>query len=110
MRGEGELNHSTSSVCWLSKRRNNNILGTVWRVKLKITGLVVRDVERTKRKYLYPTATAFTHTNTTVNIITTSITTTATKAKATNINFTATTTTATAITAGATAITTKEEY
>ena len=73
-------NHNTPSVCRLSEGFNSNILGTVWCVKLKLTGLVVRDVELTKRKYLYPNATASTHTTTTVTIITTSITTTATKA------------------------------
>ena len=58
-------------------------------MKLKLTGLVVRDVELTKRKYFHPNATASTHATTTVTIITTSITTTATKAQATTITSTA---------------------
>ena len=48
-----ELNQDRPSVCRLSKECNSNILGTVRRVKLKLTGLVVRDVELTKRKYLH---------------------------------------------------------
>ena len=46
------------------------ILRTVWYVKLKLTELVVRDVELTKRKYLHPNATGFTHTTTTTVTIT----------------------------------------
>ena len=61
LKGEGELNHNAPSVCRLSKGCNNYILGTVWYVNLKLAGLVVRDVELTKRKYLYPNATASTH-------------------------------------------------
>ena len=80
LEGKDELNHNTVSLCRLSKGCNSNILGTVWCVKLKLTGLVVRDVELTKRKYLHPNATASTHTTATVTIITSSITTTATKA------------------------------
>ena len=85
--GEEELNQSTPSVCRLSDGCSSNILGTVWCVKLKLTGVVVRDVVLTKRKYLHPNATAFTHT---IAIITTSITTTSTKAYATSNNSTAT--------------------
>ena len=48
-------------------------------MKLKLTGLVVRDVELTKRKYLHHNGTISTHTTATFTIITTSITTTATK-------------------------------
>ena len=84
---EGELNHNTPSVCRLSKGCNNNILGIVWFVKLKLTRLVVRDVELTKRKYLHYNATTSTHTTTTATIVTTSIATTATKAWATIINY-----------------------
>ena len=51
--GEGELNHNAPSVCRLSKRCNRNILGTVWCVNLKLTGLVVTDVKLTKRKYYH---------------------------------------------------------
>ena len=69
---------------------NSNILGTVWCVKLKLTGLVVRDVELTKRKNLHLSATVSTHTAAT--IFTTSITTTATKAQGNIINSTANTT------------------
>ena len=58
-------------------------------MKLKLTGLVVEDVELTKRKYLHPNATASTHT--TPTIITTSTTTKTTKAKITTIKSTATT-------------------
>jgi len=54
-------------------------------VKVKLTGLVVRDVELTKRKCLLPNSTASTHTTTTVTIITTSITTTATFVKSEDI-------------------------
>ena len=49
-------------------------------MNLKSTGLVVRDFELTKRKYLHPIATVSTHTTTTVTIIATSLTTIATKA------------------------------
>jgi len=77
--GEGELNHNMPSVCRLSKGCNSSILGTVWCVKLKLTRLVVRDVELTMRKFLHPIATAPAHTTTTVTIIASSITTTATK-------------------------------
>ena len=58
------------------------MLGTVWCVKLELTGLVVRDVEQTKRKYLHPNATTSTHTTVTsmTTVITTSIFTAATKA------------------------------
>ena len=74
--GEGELNHDVPSVCRLSKGCNSNILGAVWWVKLKLTGLVLRDFQLTKRKYLHPKVITFTHTTTTVTITTTSITTT----------------------------------
>ena len=73
---------------YCQKRCNDNILGTVWSVKLKPIGLVVRDVEIIKSKYLHPNATASTHTTFTI-----SITTTATKAYATTINATDPTTT-----------------
>ena len=56
-------------------------------MKLKLTGLVVRDVEQTKRKYLQLNNTVSTHTTATVTIITT-----ATKAQATTIYFIATAT------------------
>jgi hypothetical protein len=59
--GGGELNHNTLSVCRLSKGRYTNILRTVWFVKLKLTGLVVGDVELTKSKYLHPSVTVSTH-------------------------------------------------
>ena len=67
------------------------MLLTILYVKLKLTGLVVRDVELTKRKYFHPNTTASTHTTTTITIITTSITTTATKTEATTIKSTANT-------------------
>jgi len=35
---------------------NSNFLGTVWCVKLKLMGLIVRDGELTNRKYLHPNA------------------------------------------------------
>jgi len=73
----------------LSKGYNSNILGTVLGVKLKLIGLVVRDVELAKRRYLHRNATASTHTIATLTIITT----TASRAYATTVNFTATTTT-----------------
>ena len=78
--GEDELNQNTPSVSRLSKGCNSNILGTDWCVRLKLIGLVMRDVELAKRKYLHPNATASTHTTATVTIITTSIAITATKA------------------------------
>ena len=53
MRGIDELDQNTPSVCLLSKGCNSNISGEVWCVKLKPTGLVVRDFELTKRKYLH---------------------------------------------------------
>ena len=77
--GEDEQSHNTPSLFRLSKGFNSNILGTFWYVKFRLTGLFVRDVELTKRKYLHPNATASTHTTDTVTIITTSITTTDTK-------------------------------
>ena len=49
-------------------------------MKLKLTRLVVRDVELTKRKYFHPNTTVSTHTSTTITIITTYITATATQA------------------------------
>ena len=58
-------------------------------MKLQLTGLVVRDVGLTKRKYFQPNVTACTHTTATVTIITTSVTTSATKGLATTINSTA---------------------
>ena len=63
------------------QRCNSNTFwcGTVWWVKLKLTGFVVRDVGQTKRKYLHPNTNASTQTTTTVTILTTSFTTTATK-------------------------------
>ena len=72
--GEGELNHNMPFVFMLSKGCNSNILGTVWCVKLKLTGPVVRDVEQIKSKCLHPNATASTQTTTTVTIITTAAT------------------------------------
>jgi len=73
--GGPELTYKTSSVCRLSNGCNSNILGTVRCVKLKLTGLDVRDVELTKTKYFQPNTAASTHTTTTVTIITTTITT-----------------------------------
>ena len=81
--GEGELNHNTPPVCRLSKGCNTNILGTVWCVKLKLTGLVVRDFKLTTRKCFHPNATASIHATT---IVTTAITTNATKAYNTEIS------------------------
>ena len=74
MREEDELDENTPSVCMLSKGCNSNILGTVWAVKLQLTGLFGRDVELTKTKYLHPNSAASTDTTATVTIITTSIT------------------------------------
>ena len=48
--GGGELNHIAKHVCWLSRGRSSNVLGTVWCLKLILTGLVVGDVVLTKRK------------------------------------------------------------
>jgi hypothetical protein len=45
---EVELNWIMSSACRLSKGRISYILGTAWYVQLKLTGLVVGDVELTK--------------------------------------------------------------
>jgi hypothetical protein len=78
--GGDELNQNMPSMCRLSKGCSSNILGTVWCVKLKLIGLVERDVELTKRKYLHPNVTASTPNTATLTIITTSISTTATKA------------------------------
>ena len=72
--------------------RNSNKLGIVWCMMLKLAGLVVRDFELTKRKYLHPNDTASTHTTATVTIITASVTTTVTKALATTTNSTTITT------------------
>ena len=85
---EGELNHNTASVWRLSKGHTTNILGTDWCVKLEPTGLVLWDVEITKRKYSHTDATTSTDTATIIN---TSIT-TAKKAKATTISSIAITT------------------
>ena len=49
-------------------------------MKLKLTGLVVRDVELIKRKFLHPNATTSIHTTATVTIITASVLIVATKA------------------------------
>jgi hypothetical protein len=70
------------SVCWLSKEHTSNILGTVSCVKLKLTTLVVGDVELTKRQYLHHNTNASTPT-TSANFTITATTTTATKAKTT---------------------------
>ena len=67
------------SVCRLSKGCNSNILGIVLRLKLKLTGLVFRDIELTKGKYLHSNTTDSTHTTAIVTIFTASITTTSTK-------------------------------
>ena len=48
---DGELNQNTPFVWKLSKGLIDNMLGTVWCLKLKLTGLVVGDVELTKRQY-----------------------------------------------------------
>ena len=66
-------------------------------MKLKLTGLIVGDVELTKRKYLHPNTTASPHTAT---IFTTSNAATATEAKATTVNSTATSTTSATKTKG----------
>ena len=93
--GEGKINHNTPLSCKLSKRRQHNILGTDWCVKLKQKRACSGDIELTKRKYFHPNATVSTHaTTTTANIITTSTTVTATKAKFTTINSAANTTAA----------------
>ena len=63
-------------------------------MKLKLTGLVVKEVKLPKRKFLCPNAADSTLATRTVTIFTTSITTAAIKAQASTINFTATTTTA----------------
>jgi len=68
------------SVCRLLKGSNKNIIGTVWFVKLKLTGLHLRNVELTKRKYVHCNATASTHTTAAATIFTTYIATTAAKA------------------------------
>ena len=62
---EGELNQITPSVCRLSKGSISYILGTIWCIKLKLTGLVVGDVELHERQYLYPNTTSSTHTTST---------------------------------------------
>ena len=62
-------------------------------MRYKLTGLVVGEVELTKRQYLHRIATAPTHTATTATIIATSKATTATKNEATTINSTASATT-----------------
>ena len=53
------------SVCRLSNGHTSNILGTVSYVKLKLTALVVGDVELTKRQYLHHNTTVSTPTTTT---------------------------------------------
>jgi hypothetical protein len=76
--GEVELDHNTPSACRLSKRRISNILGTTLSVKLKLTGLVVGDIELTKRACSHPTTTTSTITatsTTTASAITTATTT-----------------------------------
>ena len=82
-----------SNVIAMANCNKFKLPGLVLCVKLKLGQLVVRNLELTRRKYLYPNATASTHTTATLAIITTSITTTATKAKATTTNSTAPTTT-----------------
>ena len=89
---EGEMpTESHHAVCRLSKGCNSNILEKVWCMKLKLTRLVVRDVERTKRKYQHFNPTASTHATTTDTVITTTIATNTTKAYTTTINSIATT-------------------
>ena len=78
--GGDELNQNGFSILRLPYGCKSNILGTFWCVNLKLTGLVVRDVELARRKYLRPIAAASTHTTAIVTIITTSIATAATKA------------------------------
>ena len=76
-------------VCRLSKGHLSNIPGTVSCVKLKLTIIVVGDVELTKRKYLHHNTSASTPTSTTTAIIIiTATTATATKAETPNINST----------------------
>ena len=75
----GRRNESEHTLCMqVVKKVKQQYLRTVWCVKLKLTRLVVRHVELTKRKYLHPNANTSTHT--TVTMITTSVSTTATKA------------------------------
>jgi hypothetical protein len=87
---ESELNHITPSVCRLSKGDISNFLGTVWCVKLKLTGLVVGGVELTKRRYLHFDTTFSTLTTATTTATIIAATTTATKTKAGTINSTTT--------------------
>jgi hypothetical protein len=75
---KGRLTESEKALLiQVVQRCNSNILGIVWWGKLKLTGIVVRDVKLTKRIYLQPASTASTHTTSTVARITTSITTNA---------------------------------
>jgi hypothetical protein len=68
----------------LSKGHISNILRAVSFVKIKLTTLVVGDVELTKRQYLHHRTNASTPKATAIITITT--TTTATKAKTTTFN------------------------
>ena len=72
------------SVCRLSIGHIINILETIFYVKLKLTRLVVGDVELTKRQYLHHSIT--TSSPTIATIIMTTTTTIATTAKTTTIN------------------------
>jgi hypothetical protein len=68
----------------LSKVRISYIIEAAWNVKVKLTGLVVRDVELTQKEYLHATTiicttiTTATTTSTTVTTTTTATTTTST--------------------------------
>ena len=85
--------HNTLSTCKMSKGHISNILGTVLFLKLKLTVIVLGDVELTRRQYLHLNAAASTPTTdiiTTVTVITTTAATTTTKPKAITMNSTAT--------------------
>ena len=71
----------------------------IW--KLKLTNLVVGDVELTRRQYLHHNTTASTPKTTTTTTTITATTTTAIKANTTAIDSTATTITATTVATGA---------
>ena len=72
---EGELYvPANPPVCGLSKRRINNVLGTVLCVIWKLAGIVVRDVELIDSQYLHPNVTASTQITTAPTVIATSTT------------------------------------
>ena len=87
--GNGELNRNKLSVWAFLKGVSQQYLRNgIWYPKLKLTGLIVGEVELTQRQYLYLNATAYSHTTATTI-------TTAAKAKGTAIYSAATTKTAT---------------